>query len=65
MIYSKNFIFSPFEENTYVLYDDLNNAIIVDPGMQNREEEKEISEFIEKKGLKITRVLLTHAHHKG
>lgn len=62
MIYSKNFIFSPFEENTYVLYDDLNNAIVVDPGMQNREEEKEISDFIAKKELKITRVLLTHAH---
>jgi glyoxylase-like metal-dependent hydrolase (beta-lactamase superfamily II) len=62
VIYSKNFIFSPFEENTYVLYDHLNNAIIIDPGMQNRQEEDEISDFIEQKGLNITRVLLTHAH---
>lgn len=62
MIYSKNFIFSPFEENTYVLYDDLKNAIVIDPGMVNSSEEEEFSLFIKDKGLKITRILLTHAH---
>jgi len=62
LIYSKNFIFSPFEENTYVLYDDLNNAIVIDPGMENSHEEEEFSDFIKAKGLKITRILLTHAH---
>lgn len=61
-IVGKSFIFSPFQENTYVLYDERKNAVIIDPGMENSQEEKEISDFIESKGLKVTRILLTHAH---
>ena len=61
-IFSKSFIFSPFQENTYVLYDENKNAVIIDPGMQNSTEEREISSFIEKNNLKVNRILLTHAH---
>ena len=61
-IFSKSFIFSPFQENTYVLYNSNDDAVVIDPGMQNREEEEEISNFIEKNNLNVKRVLLTHAH---
>lgn len=61
-IFSKSFIFSPFQENTYVLYNDSGNAVIIDPGMQNRAEEEELTNFIKDNNLKVTRVLLTHAH---
>lgn len=59
---SKSFIFSPFQENTYILYNSNSDAVIIDPGMQNKEEEKEISDFIIEKNLNIKKVLLTHAH---
>jgi glyoxylase-like metal-dependent hydrolase (beta-lactamase superfamily II) len=61
-IYSKSFIFSPFQENTYVLYNEKKEAVIIDPGMENRAEEEEIDSFIERNDLKVQRVLLTHAH---
>lgn len=61
-IFSKNFIFSPFQENTYVLYDSFGKAVIIDPGMQNSREEEELSRFIDENNLKVTRILLTHAH---
>jgi glyoxylase-like metal-dependent hydrolase (beta-lactamase superfamily II) len=61
-IHSKSFTFSPFQVNTYVLYNSEGDAIVIDPGMQNRREEEEISKFIEEKELTIKRVLLTHAH---
>jgi len=58
----KTFVFSPFQENTYVLYDDKNYAVVVDPGMQNKQEEKEFSDFISNKQLILKRIVLTHAH---
>lgn len=61
-IYSKTFVFSPFQVNTYLLYDEEGSAVVIDPGMQNSREEAEISKFIEENGLSIKRVLLTHAH---
>lgn len=61
-IYSKTFVFSPFQENTYVLYNTSGEAIVIDPGMQNREEEEEISRFINDNNLHLKRIILTHAH---
>lgn len=61
-IVSKSFIFSPFQENTYILYNSEGKAVVIDPGMQNRAEEEEISNFIADNNLTVERVLLTHAH---
>lgn len=61
-IVSKSFIFSPFQENTYVLYNSEGKAVVIDPGMQNRAEEEEFSKFIADNNLTVERVLLTHAH---
>jgi glyoxylase-like metal-dependent hydrolase (beta-lactamase superfamily II) len=61
-IRSKAFVFSPFQENTYVLYNSQNKAIVIDPGMQNVHEEKIFSDFLTEKGLTLEKVLLTHAH---
>lgn len=59
---SKSFVFNPFQENTYVLFNQLNQAIIIDPGMSNPLEENELVNFLEEKGLTPLRVILTHAH---
>jgi glyoxylase-like metal-dependent hydrolase (beta-lactamase superfamily II) len=58
----KRFVFNPFMENTYVLYDGQGACVIIDPGCNTPEEEEEIRSFIEEKDLHPEQVLLTHAH---
>ena len=62
MITIQDFCFSAFQENTYVLYNELKEAIIIDPGCYTRIEEKILSEFIRKENLKPTLLLNTHCH---
>ncbi|MEQ8908277.1 MAG: MBL fold metallo-hydrolase [Vicingaceae bacterium] len=58
----KKFTFNPFQENTYVLYDDSKKAVVVDPGCYDKSERNELSDFIEEKELEPVRLLNTHAH---
>lgn len=62
MLHLKSFCFNPFQENTYVLYDDESQAFIIDPGNSNTSENEEIKKFLTEKNLKPIRLLLTHAH---
>lgn len=62
MITIQSFCFSAFQENTYVLYNEFNNAIIIDPGCYTRIEEKTLFDFISKKNLKPQLLLNTHCH---
>jgi glyoxylase-like metal-dependent hydrolase (beta-lactamase superfamily II) len=62
MMKIKKFTFNPFQENTYVLYDESKEAIIVDPGCFNSSEEKELAEFISINELKPIKLINTHAH---
>ena len=54
--------FNPFQENTYIVYDDTQECIIVDPGCWDPREEAELKRFIEERGLKPVRLLNTHCH---
>ena len=56
------FEFSPFSENTYVVYDETKECVIVDPGCFFPQEKAALRRFIEENGLKPVRLLLTHAH---
>ncbi len=58
----QSFVFSPFQENTYILYDETNECIIIDPGCYNRNEQKILEQFITKKGLTPVRLINTHCH---
>lgn len=58
----KFFEFSPFAENTYVLYDDTGECIIIDPGCYDHSERKTLTDFIEKESLKPVRLINTHCH---
>ncbi|HLW06264.1 MAG TPA: MBL fold metallo-hydrolase [Marinilabiliaceae bacterium] len=58
----KKFTFNPFQENTYVLYDETASAAIVDPGCYDANERQALVDFIENKGLKPQLLLNTHAH---
>ena len=43
----KSFTFNPFQENTYIVYDNSNECIIIDPGCYTIEEEGILQDFIE------------------
>ncbi len=58
----KTFVFNPFGENTYVLYDETKECVIVDPGCINREEQKTIVAFFEENDLTPIKILNTHCH---
>ncbi|MEP7322085.1 MAG: MBL fold metallo-hydrolase [Saprospiraceae bacterium] len=62
MIHIKEFTFNVFSENTYVLYDELKSAFIIDPGCQDGNERKILSAFINKEGLNPIAIINTHCH---
>ena len=62
MISIHYFTFGPMGENTYILWDETKECVIIDPGNYNHTENKELSDFITKNGLKPMHLLLTHGH---
>lgn len=56
------FSFNAFQENTYVLTDQKNNAVIIDPGCYSKAEQTELHQFIISGQLKVRALLGTHAH---
>lgn len=56
------FTFNPFQENTYILYDDTKECIIIDPGCFTQNEKDQLVRFIEEKKLKPVRLINTHCH---
>ena len=62
MLEVKKFTFNPFSENTFIISNKFNDAIIIDPGCYYKEELKEIDDYISQNCLKIHAVLHTHSH---
>ena len=58
----KTFTFNPIQENTYLLYDETKECVIIDAGCLFPEEETQLVDFIEENELKLKRVLNTHFH---
>ena len=56
------FTFNPFQENTYVLYDETNECVIIDPGCYSTNEEELLDEFITSNQLSPVRLINTHCH---
>lgn len=57
------FQFSLFGINTYAVYDPgTKDCAVIDPGMLGQQEEKAMTDFISKNGLKVTHVINTHLH---
>ncbi len=58
-----SFVFNPFAENTYVVYDDgTKECVIIDPGCSNEGEENELFGYIDSHRLKPLMVINTHGH---
>ena len=62
MITVKTFVFNIFAENTYLLYDETKEAVLIDCGCMYASEEKTLSDFIAQNGITIKRLLCTHLH---
>ena len=58
----KCFTFNPFQENTYILHDNTNECVIIDPGCSNINEQIELINFIKSNDLTPVKLINTHAH---
>ncbi len=56
------FTFNPFQENTYVVYDETGECVIIDPGCYDRSERNDLKTAIEQEKLRPVRLLNTHCH---
>ena len=54
--------FNPFQENTFILWDETKECIIIDPGCYEKNEKEYLSNFIESNNLKPVKLINTHCH---
>ena len=62
MISIKSFTFSPVQENTYVVYNEKKQALIIDPGCYFTAEEEKLQQFLVENDLKPEKLINTHCH---
>ena len=62
MLQIRAFAFNALQENTYVLFDETKDCVIIDPGCYDEDEKSELQEFVKSNDLKVTRLLNTHCH---
>ena len=62
MINIKTFVFNGFQENTFVLFDETKECIIIDAGCYDNSEKENLVSFIENNNLKPVKLVNTHGH---
>jgi hydroxyacylglutathione hydrolase len=62
MIKIKTFAFNPFQVNTFVVYDDSNECLIIDAACYEEKEFQQLFDFIAENSLKPVALLNTHGH---
>jgi len=62
MISIKSFVFNPFAENTYVVFDETNKCLIIDPGCYEPNEKQELASYISSNKLQPVKLINTHGH---
>lgn len=58
----KEFVFNPFQVNTYLIYDNTGECIIVDPACYTSREETSITDYISGNNLSPKAIINTHGH---
>ncbi|MEN0055607.1 MAG: MBL fold metallo-hydrolase [Mucilaginibacter sp.] len=58
----KAFVNNPYQENTYIVYDQTGECVIIDPGMYTAPEQNAVTNFIKDNNLKPVMLLNTHCH---
>ena len=56
------FVFNPIQENTYIVWDETKECIIIDAGNMSAREDRVLAEFIEEQGLTPVLAVNTHCH---
>ena len=62
MLQMQIFVFGPFQENTYLLWDETMEGVIIDPGNTSVSDHQELKRFFEEKNINLKKLLLTHGH---
>jgi len=63
MLKIMTFVFNPFSENTYLIWDDdSKEAAVIDPGFHVEDEEKQFDDFVSANNLKLKYLINTHGH---
>ena len=58
----KTFTFNPIQENTFLVYDETLEAVVIDAGCISKIEKRALQQYIENNNLILKRVLNTHLH---
>jgi len=58
----KILVFNPFQVNTYLLINDDNEVVLIDPGCFEQEEKERLKSYLAENNLVLKRVLNTHLH---
>jgi hydroxyacylglutathione hydrolase len=61
-LYIKPLIYNAFQVNTYLIYDDAGNGIVVDPACYTSREQEHLTREIAQLGLTVRYVVNTHSH---
>jgi glyoxylase-like metal-dependent hydrolase (beta-lactamase superfamily II) len=62
MLTVKVFTFSPVQENTYILYNEAKQAVIIDPGCYAPYEKQTLQNYLTSEGLTAVQLINTHCH---
>jgi hydroxyacylglutathione hydrolase len=62
MLQIQSFVFSPIQENTYILYNEFKQCIVIDPGCYFDAEKERLKNFITENELTPVLLLNTHCH---
>lgn len=62
MLSVKTFIFNPIQVNTYIVYNENKECVIIDAGNYVKSEDEQLLSYIDRSGLKPIMLLNTHSH---
>ena len=63
MLKIQRYVFSPFSENTYIIWDDItNHGAIIDPGCYDVKEKEAVDDFIQRNSIELKYLINTHCH---
>jgi len=62
MIRIKQFVFNSFQVNCYLLTNELNQGIIIDPACDSKQERDTLFDYIFDNNITIIKIIITHAH---
>ena len=62
MIQLETLIFNSFQVNTFLIWDEPGNCLVVDPAFYSEDEKRVFDDLISEKGLKLTGQINTHCH---